>query len=214
LRLSSKKKPSRNNPQNPCHNEPSHSVLRKDFMDILRLLDELMQLIDDTPRMGPITWGLNRDEISMQIAKVRASLPQELKAAVSTVRESDRILETARQDANSALGNAQKDSERIIAEARRDAERIVEEARLQQERLIAESEILKLAKAQSDEIKSSADREAVSLRRGAEKYAFDVLTQLEGVVGKVATTIERSKQELHPPQPVPPANPPRERIRA
>jgi cell division septum initiation protein DivIVA len=182
-------------------------------MDILRLLEELMQHIDDTPRFGPVTWGLNRDEISMQIAKIRASLPQELKAAFSTVRESDRILEAARQDANSALGHAQSESEKIIAEARKDAERIIEEARLQQERLVAESEILKLSKAQSDEIKSSADREAVSLRRGAEKYAFDVLSQLEGVVGKVATTIERSKQEINPSPAAPSQNLPRERVR-
>jgi cell division septum initiation protein DivIVA len=183
-------------------------------MDILRLLEELMQLIDDTPRFGPVTWGLNRDEISMQISKIRASLPQELKAAVSTVRESDRILEAARQDANSTVGYAQSEAERIISEARKDAERIVEEARLQQERLVAESEILKLSKAQSDEIKSSADKDAVNLRRGAEKYAFDVLSQLESVVGKVATTIERSKQELQPPQPPVNHNPPRERVRA
>jgi cell division septum initiation protein DivIVA len=182
-------------------------------MDILRLLEELMQLIDDTPRFGPVTWGLNRDEISMQISKIRASLPQELKAAVSTVRESDRILEVARQDAHSTLGHAQSEADRILAAARKDAERIVEEARLQQERLVAESEILKLSKAQSDEIRNSADRDAVNMRRGAEKYAYDVLSQLEGVVGKVATTIERSKQELNPATEKMPVNLPRERVR-
>jgi hypothetical protein len=67
---------------------------------------------------------------------------------------------------------------------------------LQQQQMVSESEILKLSKAQSEEIRNSADREAVSMRRGAEKYALDVLTQLEGVVGKVATTIERGKREM------------------
>ena len=180
-------------------------------MDILRLLDELTKLVDDTPHFGPVTWGLNRDEISMQIAKIRASLPQELKAAVSTVRETDRILETARQDASLAMDAAKKESDRILADARRDSERLIEEARLQQGRMIAESEILKLTKAQSEEIRNGADRDAVTMRRGAEKYAYDVLSQLEGVVGKVMTTIERSKQEIQPtqlapqqPQPIPP----------
>ncbi len=185
-------------------------------MDILRLLDELTKLVDDTPHFGPVTWGLNRDEISMQIAKVRASLPQELKAAVSTVRESDRILETARQDANSAVESAKKESERILAEAQKDVARMIEEARLQQERMVSESEILKLSKAQSEEIRNSADRDAVSMRRGAEKYAYDVLSQLESVVGKVMTTIERSKQEIQPGpasgQPLQPVQP-REKMR-
>lgn len=176
-------------------------------MDILRLLEELNGLIEGTQHFGPITWGLNRDEISMQIAKIRASLPQELKTAVSTVRESERIIDSAREDATNTLGNARKEADRIAAEARNEAQRILDEAKLQQERMIAESEILKLSKAQSEEIRNAADRDAVQMRRGAEKYAYDVLSQLEGVVGKVMTTIERGKTEIQrtdtPPVPLP-----------
>ena len=123
-------------------------------MDILRLLDELRELTVEKPKtyLGFMTFGLDRDEINMHIAKVRASLPNELKAAVATVRESDRIVETAREDATMTIDNAKKEGERVLAEARAEAERIVEQARLQQERMIAESEILKLSKAQSEEI--------------------------------------------------------------
>jgi cell division septum initiation protein DivIVA len=167
-------------------------------MDILRLLDDLTKLIDDTPTYGPVTWRLDRDEITMQIAKIRASLPQELKTAVNTVRESERIIDTAREDATMTLDSARKEGERVVAESKKEAERLLEQARLQQERMVHESEILKLSKAQSEEIRNSADRDAMNMRRGAEKYAFDVLTQLEGVVGKVATTIERGKQEMTP----------------
>jgi len=165
-------------------------------MDILRLLDDLSQLIDRTPAVGPITWGLNRDEISMQIAKIRASLPQELKTAVNTVRESERIIDTAKEDATMTVDMAKKEAERVLIEARRDGERIIEQAKIQQERMVAESEILKLSKAQSEEIRNSADRDAINMRRGAEKYAYDVLSQLEGVVGKVMTSIEKGKQEV------------------
>src|ERR1019366_1273286 len=118
--------------------------------------------------------------------------------AISTVRESDRIVESAREDATVTLDNARKEAERIIVEARAEALSLVEQARLQQERMVNESEILKLSKAQGEELRNSADRDAVQMRRGAEKYAYDVLTQLEGVVGKVATTIERGKQEVAP----------------
>jgi cell division septum initiation protein DivIVA len=165
-------------------------------MDILRLLEDLKKLIEEPRSWGPVTWGLDKDEISMQIAKIRASLPQELKAAVSTVRESERIIDTAREDASMTLETARKEAERIVTDAKADADRILEQARLQQERMVADSEILKLSKAQSEEIRSAADRDSVQMRRGAEKYAYDVLSQLEGVVGKVMTTIERGKSEM------------------
>jgi hypothetical protein len=49
------------------------------------------------------------------------------------------------------------------------------------------------------------------MRRGAEKYAYDVLVQLESVVGKVVTTIDKGKQDLErAPEPVPAQ---RERVR-
>lgn len=166
-------------------------------MDILRLLDQLHEMtVDNVGGFGPIVWGYNKDEISMQIAKVRASLPSEVKAAAATVRETDRIVESAREDATTTLESARQEADRIVADARQEVERLLEQSRLQQQQMVSESEILKLSKAQSEEIRNSADREAVSMRRGAEKYALDVLTQLEGVVGKVATTIERGKREM------------------
>jgi hypothetical protein len=183
-------------------------------MDILRILDDLHDLAVERPKtvFGPLTWGLDKDEISMQISKVRASLPTELKQAVQTMRESDRIVESARVDAVQTLESAKREAERVIAEARIEAERMIEQARLQQEKMVNESEILKLSKAQSEEIRNAAERDAVQTRRGAEQYAIDVLSQLEGVVGKVMTTLDRGKQEMvravDPPMPLP-----RERLR-
>ena len=165
-------------------------------MDILRLLDNLTELIEKPKAFGPMTWGLDRDEISMQIAKIRASLPNELKQAVQTVRESERIVDSAREDATMTVDAAKKESDRILSDARREAEKILEHARVQQERMIHESEILKLAKAQSEEIRNSADREAVQMRRGAETYAYDLLTQLEGVLTKAMNSVERGKNEI------------------
>ena len=178
-------------------------------MDILRQLADLENMIEGPWSLGPLTWGLNRDEIVMQISKIRASLPQELKNAASTMRESDRILEEARADATGILENSRKEAERIVAESRTESEKILNESRihqervlaeskLQQERMVADSEILKLSKAQSEEIRAAADRDALSMRRGAEKYSYDVLTQMEVVLGKAMTAIERGKGEIAP----------------
>jgi hypothetical protein len=181
-------------------------------MDILRLLDDLSQLINETKGMGPVSFGLNREDISMQIAKIRASLPQELKVAVSTVRESERIIDSAKADAIAEIDRGRAESLKIQEEARREASRIIEMAKSEQDRLVSESEILKLSKAQSEETRNSAEREALQMRRGAEKYAHDVLSQLEGVVGKVMATIDRGKSEIAPREQQPSAGS-REKVR-
>src|SRR5579862_2202545 len=170
-------------------------------MDVLRILDDLNTLIAEKPKhLGPITWGLDRDEITMQITKIRASLPNEVKAAAATVRDAEQIMNRAREDAGKTMENAQKEADRLLAETRKESERMLDQARLQQERMIDDSEILKLSKAQSEEVRNAAERDATAMRRGAEQYARDVLSQLEGVVGKVMTTIERGKQEMTRPE--------------
>ena len=86
-------------------------------MDIFKLLEQLNKLTVEDPKsfMG-FTWGLDRDEISMQIAKVRASLPQELKNASTNVRESERIVNGAREEADQIVNSSEKDAERILTQ--------------------------------------------------------------------------------------------------
>ncbi|MBX3119886.1 MAG: hypothetical protein KF784_12535 [Fimbriimonadaceae bacterium] len=192
------------------------------------MLEQLNDMAVERPKQilgTKLYWGLDQEEIQMQIAKIRASLPTELKQAVARVRESERIVDTAKHDADQtvevarreaerALADARKEAERIIAEGRVEADRAIEQGRQQQERMVSESEILKLSKAQAEEIRNSADKDAAAVRRGAENYAYDVLSKLEGVVGKVVTAIDRGKAELDRPiEPVALVNTTRERTR-
>lgn len=166
-------------------------------MDILRMLDRIKELAVEKPKhLGPVYWGLDQEEIAIQLAKVRASLPSELKAAVQTVRESERIVDTARVDATVAIENAQREADRVLVDARKEAELIIEQAKIQQERMVTDSEILKLAKAQSEEIRNSAEKDAREMKRGAEKYASDMLQQLENVMTRVVGVISKGKDEM------------------
>ncbi|MFQ3586555.1 MAG: hypothetical protein SNJ76_02655 [Fimbriimonadaceae bacterium] len=169
------------------------------------MLEQLNEIAVEKPRkiFGRLYWGVEEEEIAMQIAKIRASLPVELKQAEQRVRESERILVSAREDASQAVESARREAERALEEAKANAQKILEEARLQQQRMVSESEILKLAKAQAEEIRNSADRESTQMRRAAEKYAYDVLSQLEGVLGKAVAIVERGKQDLERPAPQP-----------
>jgi cell division septum initiation protein DivIVA len=183
-------------------------------LDILRLLEQLDKMVLEEPKIwGPITWGLNHDDVKMQIAKIRASLPQELKQAVAKVRESERIVDSAKEDAVQTIEQARREADRLLEDTKKEVEKMIAEAQVRQERMVSESEIIKLAKAQADEIRNLADRDAVQLRRGAEKYALDILGQLENVTGKIIRSVEEGKAQLDRPSPESAVIAPRERIR-
>lgn len=168
-------------------------------MDILRMLEDLEEITVDRPKsLGPLLWGYSKDEVQMQIAKIRASMPLEIKQAANLTRESERVVEQAREDAQKTIEGAQREAERILAEAKQQGELSLNQAKLEQERMLSENEIIKIAKAQADEIRSEADREASNMRRGAEDYAYMVLTKLESGVGNIMSTIDKSKAEIRP----------------
>ncbi|MBL8087636.1 MAG: hypothetical protein JNM85_06140 [Chthonomonas sp.] len=161
------------------------------------MLEQLHDLAVDQPRhLGPLYWKVNTDEIAMQIAKIRASLPQEVKQAASVTRESEQIVKTARQDADGLLDNAKGDASRLLDEAKQEADLIIEQAKLEQTRLLAESEILKLAKSQAEEIRNSAGKDATSRRREADDYSYHVLKHVENVLGKAIRSVEAGMSEL------------------
>ena len=181
-------------------------------MDILRILDELQDQAVIKPKqiVGKITYGLNKEEVNSLILRVRASLPKELKEAASTVRESDRIMETAREDAHLTIDYAKKESERLVLEAKDEAERLIQQAKLEQEQMVNSSEILKLSKSQADEIVTRAERDALEIKRGADDYAYRIIEHLGKVVQKTLSSIEDAKLSVEPHRDV---SPPKEKLR-
>lgn len=156
-------------------------------IEILQLLKQLEELVENTRYIAllKLTYGLDHDEFFVLVNRIRASLPEEVKRASNLTRERDRILDTAREEAN-----------HIIEENRAEAGRILEEARLQAQRLVDQSEIVLMAKEQARQIVASAQEDARQIRRGADEYARDVLNNLEAVLAKAIGTIQRGKEKL------------------
>ncbi|MBS1713643.1 MAG: hypothetical protein JST30_04830 [Armatimonadetes bacterium] len=189
--------------------------IRKDpAIDVLRLLENLKTLAQRPRRALGVTFGYDPDEMVMQIEKIRASLPREVKDAATIAKETDRILESAKEEADRSVDQAGSQAQRILAEAKAEAERIVTQAKLQQEQLLSESEVFKLAKAQADEVRHNAEREASQMRRGADRYAHDVLSKLEASVGKILAQVEKGRSELETVEREPAAVPVREKVKA
>ena len=166
--------------------------------DVFALLEELQLLATEDPRtiLGRLTYGLDKQEISLVISKIKSSLPSELKNAAINVKETEKLKEQAGSDAAAALVRAKEDGLKIMDEAHERALQIIQQAKDEREILISQSEVLKLSKAQAEEIRNSAEREAAQTRRGADQYALDVLSKLETTIDKVSGHVKASRSEL------------------
>lgn len=153
--------------------------------DILKLLDDLEDLVDNSKPFIGRAWGISLDEFNVLVNKIRASLPDEVRRAKSVAGDSDRIVMAAKEEA-----------EMINEQAIEESNRIVEEARQMASRLIDTSEINKLAKAQAQEIMASAEASSREIRRSADEYAREVLSAIENHLAKVMGTLQKGREKL------------------
>ena len=154
-------------------------------VDIYKLLDKLEAIAEAGYEFWGRTWGVKTEEIHMLINKIRASLPDEVRAATRLASDTDKIVGTAKEEARIFVENA-----------REEAARIVEQAKAQAEQLVETSEINRLATAQAREIVASAESSAREIRRGADEYAREVLANLENFTAKLMGTIQRGREKL------------------
>jgi cell division septum initiation protein DivIVA len=190
---------------------------RKDYtIDVLRLLEKLKDDIGSKRSLGSIVFGLDKTDLCFQIDQIRAAMPREVKDAASLTRETERIKTIADEEAKALLDQAIEHAQRLVNEAEAKAANLLQQAELKQTQMVDENEILRIAKSQAEEMRKAAERDAREMRRGADHYATDVLTNLEGVVGKVLSTVERGRKELEAQQiPVKAVvEVPRERVKA
>lgn len=189
-------------------------MIKKDYnIDVLRLLENLNGLAEKPRSFLGITFGFNRQEFQIMIDRIKGSLPREVKDASNLLRETERVKEGAEDEASRIVDQGRREAARVIEESNQQAARLLDQARLQQQQMLSESEILKLAKAQAEELRRNVEDEVSALRRDVDRFAFDTLDNLEAVIGKVMSTVERGRAELsrQKPQAVPIAKSPSER---
>ncbi len=136
-------------------------------MDILYLVDRLEEIVKASRHIGN-TRFVDERRIWPLMDQMRISIPEEVRRAERVIRE----------------------KERTIAQANEEAQRIVELARSEAAQLTAEHTIAKAAEQRAAAIREQAEREAEKTRAGADDYAFEVLCQLEQELKKALTVIE------------------------
>ncbi len=127
--------------------------------DIHHLIDRLERLLNESWRMPLSTYlVINEDDFLDVIDQMRTAIPQEIKSAEKTLRERDRI----------------------VAQAEEEAERIVQLAQEDATKLIEGHELIRAAEQRANTIVERAHREAASLKSDADDYVRGVLVSLDG----------------------------------
>ena len=144
-------------------------------MDILYLVDRLEEAIKGSKQV-PFSGIRLVDEsrIWPLLDQMRISIPDEVRRAERIIREKDRT----------------------IAQAHEEAERIVTLARSEAAQLTAEHLIARAAEERAETIRKQAERGALATRAGADEYAFDVLCRLEEDLKRTLTVIENGIRAL------------------
>ena len=164
---------------------PSFMSGRGSQEDILKLLDGLEELAENSYSFFGRAWGVDLEEFHMLTNKIRASLPDEVRRASRVANDSDKIVSAAKEEAA------------VISEhATEEASRVVEEARQMAAKLIDTSEINRLAKTQAQDIMAHAESASRDIKRGADEYAREVLSAIEGHLANVMGTLQKGREKL------------------
>ena len=118
---------------------------------------------------------VDEDDMLDIIAKIRTSLPEEMRRADALSQERDRILE-----------DAQRRAERMIAQAEEQAAR-----------LLRENELTRLAELEAQHIMEEAHKQAYELKSGAKVYTERLLEMLRKSLQENLTIVEGGLDNLN-----------------
>jgi len=144
-------------------------------MNVIDIVDRIEEFLEKSKRI-PFSSNIivHENEIFDLLDELRNVLPEEFKQSRWIVKE----------------------RENMIEEAKRYSERMVSEAREKAKVLVSETEILKDATRKSEEIMSAAEARARTNRLEAEDYADEKLANLEAVLHKLITAIEKGREQF------------------
>ena len=103
-------------------------------VDILKLLVELEEQVENTPRMMGALLRFDEDRFHMTLMKIRANLPEEMKRAARLMRDIEKETAEAKEKAESMLADARKSSRAEVERAQVDIARQKQAAQADVER--------------------------------------------------------------------------------
>lgn len=159
---------------------------RADQADILDIVDDLIVHLHEAKTM-PLSSNVlvDREEFLDRLERLRAILPDELRAARWMVRE----------------------REAFIARTNEKAREIIDKARAEADELVSDSNIVAEAVEEANILVRRAEGEARRLRLETEDEIEKKLQRIEGLLVDVMSQVHSARDELHRARPKPPEVP-------
>ncbi|MCC6485115.1 MAG: hypothetical protein IT209_09750 [Armatimonadetes bacterium] len=154
-------------------------------VDIIKLLDRLEQLVEDSMQIFGRAMWVNADEFFVYTNKIRAFLPEDLKRANRMSRDSEKLLEETKDEVRQTMDSVRQEADRYLQDARERAQQMV-----------SQSEVTRQANAEALRVVEAAEKRAAEIRFGADQYAKEVLASLDAFLGRIMGTIDRGRQKL------------------
>ena len=153
---------------------------------LLALLEEIIEDVESA-RSVPLSGAamLDRDVMLSKLRRLKAELPEDMRAARWMVRK----------------------REQFIARTNEQAREVIEQAREQAKAMVEESYIVREAVEEANRLVRSAETESSRIRLEAEDFAERAFEEAETVLGELLHHLRASRAELHeslPPEPEPP----------
>ncbi|MGM0364947.1 MAG: ATPase [Actinomycetota bacterium] len=144
-------------------------------MDALEMIDKIEEMVEKSKKL-PFSSNaiINENEIYDLLDELRSVLPEELKQARWIVKE----------------------REGMIEEAKRQSLSIVKEAEERGRTLVSETEVLKNANKKAEELMAMVEAKARTIRLEAEDYADEKLANLEAVLHKLLSAVEKGREQF------------------
>lgn len=154
--------------------------------ELYNIIDEMMVAIQEAkalPLSGAVR--VEREEFLAMLEQLKATLPDELRAARWMVRE----------------------REAFIARTNEKAKAVLDRAGLKAKEMISESNIIAEAVEEANVLTRRAEGEARRIRLEAEDLAEDRLEHLEVLFTNLLKQVREARHEFHQARPAPPAVP-------
>ena len=161
-------------------------VSQPELEDILDIVDDLIVHLHEAKAMPLSSNALvDRELFLTKLETLRASLPDDLRAARWMVRE----------------------REAFISRTNEKSREIVDKARAEADALVADSNIVKEAVEEANILVRRAEGDARRLRLEAEDDVERKLQKMEHLLGELTTRVQDARAEFHQARPKPPEVP-------
>jgi vacuolar-type H+-ATPase subunit H len=172
---------------------------------------ELESLKESLTRGGPVVMNnrlwVNVDEYETHVDQIIQMLPREIRRARRVMREEQRILQDAKDEARRVLDEARAEANQLTTEAREEAEtrtttareeaeRILADANAEAERMVEASAIRQRALEQAEATIAQAEATAREVRDQSYRYAEQVIDNVVNSLRRLTASVEQDRTQL------------------